>query len=160
VHNIEIFEEIESLIPDAGYRAVIPTGHPNSEESKQFFSTNKRCLSTLEDFKDAVKRYLVFDRGYRDRSAYSMKVNIADADLDLELWLDWKPIRLEIRKQMHQGSSLPPRKVVDYLERDEDLEVVAIRIPRWLKKKLETEAYNKNEQMGTYLREQLERQHS
>jgi hypothetical protein len=69
-------------------------------------------------------------------------------------------MRLEIKKQMHQGSSLPPRKVVDYLERDEDLEVVAIRIPRWLKNKLETEAHTKNEQMGTYLREQLERQYS
>jgi len=47
--------------------------------------------------------------------------------------------------------------VIELLERREDLEVVAFRIPVWLKEKLLREAEAKGEQLGTYLRRTLER---
>jgi len=154
--DYDLFQELEEVLPNAKYRAVIPPGPPNSDEAASFFSTPKRCLSNLEGFRDAVKKYLVFDRGFRDESAYSVQVRICKVLLDLEFWMNWKPRRMEIRKHMNQGASLPPHKVIEYLEREEELEVVAIRIPRWLKKKLKDEAASRQEHLGTYLRRKLE----
>lgn len=156
-HNdIELFEQIEAQLPQASYRALIPPGNSGSEVSKTFLSAPKKCLRSLDEFKDCVKKYLVFDRGFRDKTAYSVQIEISKVTLDLELWLKWEPKRVEIRKHMDQGMSLPPGKVIEFLERDEDLEVVAVRIPRWLKGKLEDEAKAKNEQLGAHVRQRLE----
>lgn len=154
--NIDLFEEFEAALPQAGYRAVLPPGRPRSKVSKTFFATTKRCLTSLDGFRDSVRKYLVFDRGFRDKTAYSVQVEISNVVLDLEFWLKWEPRRVEIRKHMAQGTSLPPRKVIGFLERDEDLEVVAVRIPRWLKGKLEDEAKSEGAQLGTHVRQRLE----
>lgn len=154
--GIDLFEDIEELLPQAGYRALIPPGKPGSDVSTAFYDTPKTCLKGLTQFRDCAKKYMVFDRGFRDKSAYSVQVEIAGVKLDLELWLHWDPKRMEIRKGMDQGASLPPTKVIELLERDEELEVVAVRIPRWLKNRLQDEAEDENEQLGTHLRERLE----
>ena len=154
--SMDIFEEMEALAPQAGYRVLLPPGRPGSRISKDFFPAPIRCLRSLEEFKDSVKKYLIFDRGFREKTAYSVQIEISKVTLDLELWLAWRPMRIEIRKHMDQGTSLPPRKVIEFLERDEDLEAVAVRIPRWLKSRLEDEANTRNEQLGTHLRQRLE----
>ena len=155
-YDLKFFEEVERLLPDAAYKAIIPPGPPGSKESEEFFGKSLRCTSSLESFKDAVRRYIVFDRGFRNPYAYSVQVKMRNVLLDLELWLRWKPKRIVIWKHMKQGKSLPPTKVVELLERREELEVVALRIPVWLKEKLKEEAQSRGEQLGTYLREVLE----
>ncbi len=154
--NMDLFEEMEALVPEAGYRALIPPARLGSRLPEDFFPAPRRCLRSLEEFRDSVKKYLVFDRGFREKTTYSVQIEIFKVTLDLELWLAWEPKRVEIRKHMDQGTSLPPRKVIELLERDEELEVVAVRIPRWLKNELEYQAKERNEQLGTHLRKRLE----
>jgi len=155
-YDLKFFEEVEKLLPNAAYKAIIPPGPPSSKKSEEFFGKPLTCTSSLESFKDAVRKYIIFNRGFRNPYAYSVQVKMRGVLLDLELWLRWKPKRIVIWKHMKQGKSLPPTKIVELLERREELEVVALRIPKWLKEKLESEARSKGKRMGTYLRELLE----
>ncbi|HDH07088.1 MAG TPA: hypothetical protein ENF87_01840 [Thermoproteales archaeon] len=155
-YNLKDFERVEKVLPNAAYKALVPPGPPGSEKSETFFGEPLRCTSSLDAFKESIRKYVIFDRGFRNPYAYSVQVKINGVLLDLELWLRWKPKRILIWKHMKQGKSLPPSKVIEILERREELEVVALRIPAWLKEKLRKEAEARGEQLGTYLRKILE----
>jgi len=146
--NLSLFEHLESLQPDAGYCDV----HLPDPFTEQF-----QFLRDWSRLRDAASRYALYEE--RDQAGGFRAIHLRIADTLIDIERDPDSSGMSMRKPMLQGRSLPPRKALAKIGRDEDLTVVTTRIPVWLKDTLETKAKEKGEQLGTYIRETLQSQY-
>ena len=78
-------------------------------------------------------------------------------DVRVSLDLNNRTRELHIRKHMNQEKTMPPTRILERLERNDELGVLTARVPLWLKQKMEREAEKQEEQLGTHLRKVLEK---
>ena len=148
IRDLETFEWLESSLPDAAYfDFYIPTKLKDKE-------LDTDLVGSWKELSEATKRYQVYETISPKENRYSALLSIDDVHISLDLNLRAK--QLHIRKHMYQGKSLSPTKVLERIERNDELVILTARIPLWLKQKMEREAGEKGEQLGTHLREVLE----
>ncbi len=147
-NNLSLFEHLESLEPDAGYCDVhLPDP----------FTQDFEFLESWEKLREAASRYILYEEKDGKTVAHrSIHMRVNDVFIDAEREPE-DPQVISLRKPMFQRS-MPPRRVLEKISRDEDLTVVTVRIPIWLRKLLEDGAKKEGEQLGTYLRERLQQE--
>jgi hypothetical protein len=151
VREFATFEWLESQLPDAAYFDFYVPAILRDRELTTVLVDSWRDLS------EASKRYQVHESVDPKDSRYSALLEIDDVHISLDL--NTRTKELHIRKHMNQGKSMPPTKILERIERNDELVVLTARIPLWLKQRLEREAEQQEEQLGTHLRSILERKY-
>jgi len=151
IRDLETYEWLESNLPDAAYFDFYV---PMKLKDKDVQCS---VLGSWQQLSEATKRYQLYELVSVEENKYFTLLKIDDVHIALNMNLRTK--QLHIRKHMYQGKSMSPTKVLEKIERNDELVVLTARIPLWLKQKMENEAKREGEQLGTHLRKVLEQKY-
>ncbi len=148
IRDLETFEWLERRLPDAAYFDVyVPS-------ELQDMGLQCELTGSWEDLSEATRRYQIYELVSPKENRYTGLLSIEDVHISFSLNL--RKGQLHLRKHMYQGKSMPPTTVLERIGRNEDLVVLTARIPLWMRQRLEKEAKQKGEHLGTHLRNVLE----